>query len=912
MPNLKTILRIFADTVIAAFCYLWIFTPLWPALTALLWIGADTPEMIQAGAVWAECPAANGFDDPYAIGLLIALALYLSGRFRAMAWSLGRSKGQTIFIILVLIACILFGADIAFYNPRLGDFWNALPIFALNTALLSFIVTLWRWLGPRRTPQTPAALLCSSMALIWAWGWLVYSMALSVGATTGAEVDWRGSLCALGMFVMNIDGNVFDSIKALPVMRAAIAGLTVAATASTFLLLVALFVSRLKQYLRLKSLRIRPDNNHLYIFYGLSQASSALARDINKRDPKANIVFVVDSLASNSESATDGMGAIGNAFTHRRETFEAIEAIPGAYLAVANMPVAQLPDALGSIWERLGLRPVGKLLEQLGHADSKDNRSKLYLFLLGPDRQDNVKVATKFAHDSSMDAKEYETTIFYSARADSISRVLEESLPKANLTLKLIDDSRLSIDWLRMNVEHHPVNMIELSPDNPGTTASDFTTLIVGFGETGQDALRFLYEFSAFVDSRSDDKETKRSPFYAYAIDKEMDDIAGQFRASAPAVFPPNSGGAEHIKLLKDTPGSQEYYSLLEKIAPTLNYAVVAIGDSERNMDCGIELLKLCMRKRASLKGLRVYVRLYGESNTALLQSIADHYNMLLGASAPADRVLVPFGSMADIYSYDLIINDRLQRQAIDYYQTYREGQKPGWESDNGDWKQRRLTLMGYYRKLKPDELTHEYDKSKDGNVRFIINPPEESSPTWKNMSKLRRSESQDLANALHAATKLRLLKRTLAQQKMGDVQDFATKFLKNLDSRRCGDLYHGGKVAYDDLAPDSPEMKLMTTLAKTEHLRWNAAHEMMGYSPYGETKAHGCNEFTKLHNCLIPWEGLDEESLASVYVPTADEPACYAYNPDFKLFDYLVVETTLRLYLAGLPAGEAKMKSEK
>ena len=70
-------------------------------------------------------------------------------------------------------------------------------------------------------------------------------------------------------------------------------------------------------------------------------------------------------------------------------------------------------------------------------------------------------------------------------------------------------------------------------------------------------------------------------------------------------------------------------------------------------------------------------------------------------------------------------------------------------------------------------------------------------------------------------------------------------------------------------------EGELAETLAKTEHLRWNAFHAAMGYSPigieemqqrfemYNDLRLARQDSKYKLHACLTTWEQLDEVSAA-------------------------------------------------
>ena len=68
-----------------------------------------------------------------------------------------------------------------------------------------------------------------------------------------------------------------------------------------------------------------------------------------------------------------------------------------------------------------------------------------------------------------------------------------------------------------------------------------------------------------------------------------------------------------------------------------------------------------------------------------------------------------------------------------------------------------------------------------------------------------------------------------------------------------------------------------MRGLAITEHLRWNASHEMLGYRR-GDINNHR----ERTHKCLTHWQNLSSGPLKN--------------SDDYKLFDYNVVETSLYL----------------
>jgi hypothetical protein len=103
-----------------------------------------------------------------------------------------------------------------------------------------------------------------------------------------------------------------------------------------------------------------------------------------------------------------------------------------------------------------------------------------------------------------------------------------------------------------------------------------------------------------------------------------------------------------------------------------------------------------------------------------------------------------------------------------------------------------------------------------------------------------------------------------------------------------------GGKDNIKRLAAEGSP--LATTLAQTEHLRWNAFHIAMGWRPIPIEEMQKChdatrdkklcrkNPNTRSHVCLAPWDKLDEISKAYGLITKNDKE-------DFKRADYDIIE---------------------
>lgn len=578
-----------------------------------------------------------------------------------------------------------------------------------------------------------------------------------------------------------------------------------------------------------------------------------LAKDVYDNDPKSAIVFVDSNQRNKSEQEEDKVDGWKNLVylvTHRRKAFIDAHEDERRALAISNCDICSLEEETTDVLGNIGLEPVKRLLQTLNSCED----AQLHVFFLSEDREINVRSTAILAKDDLIGSIEFQTTIYCHSRRNTINRVIEDlGLDgKHKIEVKILDSSYLAIEQLKRDVRNHPVNYVtvqNLNEENPGSVSSDFVSLVMGFGETGQEAVKFLYEYGAFVAKEATQYDSKRSAFNCYVLDNEMKKLEGHFISGIPGVFYKRCDEDNEKALIKfysfDYRSDEFFTKILDKITSKLNYVVVAIGDDEQNMTAAVEILRYVRKKRENLDHFCIYVRAYEKGSFKHLEQIANHYNKRLGKNDYDDvKKIVLFGQNEDIYTYELVVEDKYLVDGRNYYETYRSLQIDP-RNDEGTWEERHMNNM------KPD---------KDGKTT-----------RWERMSKIRRKESQDRSNALHALTKLKLLQEAVGEE---NVKDFSLKALKLRTGRKTG-------ITYPLLSPS--ENRLMLNLAMCEHIRWNAAHEMMGYVN-NESDEHICNERTRQHNCLKPWQDLDKES---------DE---VSYIDDYKLLDFGVVETSFKL----------------
>lgn len=813
------------------------------------------------------------FDCSFWIGsifcLIMAVVIWKWGYVILMGF-----KRQSLFhkvVTLLVIIALMFGlGNIPFHLSALNyGIWFALPVMVLLVStyiVIAAIVNLFKIssdcgredLSVPETYKRQRNLWLMAKIVLWVWsfGWVVYFVAISVAKQphVGSEVLLRSAICSLQLFAANMDSNIVDDIETLELLKGLLSSVCFAATICTAIVIMSLVMYRLVAYLHIRHLAINSKRNHIYVFFGMNHASDILAKDICSEhgDPNGVVIFVETNLASEAEKdeeRADGWKSLLNMLTHRRKTFLNVPDDDRHALAIAGCSLCSIDDETNNVWDTIGLTTVRQSLESLKSV--KD--AELHIFLLSEDGDTNARSVPILVKDSLVTCPDFQTTIYCHARRNTINRIIEDLGLSKNLRteVKILDSSYLAIEQLKREVKNQPVSFVSvrnLNDENPGAVSSEFVSLVMGFGETGQEAVKFLYEYGAFVNENASEQNSYRSPFSCYVLDRDLKNLEGHFISGKPGVLCKKCNENRSYPLIKfysiDFRSDEFFSEILDNIAEKLNYVVIAIGDDEQNMTVAVEILRYMRKKRANFDNFCIYVRAYEKGSFRHLAEIAKHYNMRIKKNeSDTTEPIVLFGQSEDIYTYELVVKDKFREDGRQYYETYRSLQIDP-SNDEGLWEERHQNNM------KPD---------KKGRTT-----------KWDRMSKIRRKESQDRSNALHAQTKIMLLQKAVGEE---NAKDFA---LRALD-KRTG---HQTGITYPLLSP--AENKLMLNLAMCEHLRWNAAHEMLGY--VNNENEHECNERTRQHNCLKPWQDLDKETDAVDYIK------------DYKLFDFGVVETSFKL----------------
>lgn len=797
--------------------------------------------------------------------------------------------------------------------PLYSTIWK-LEVFPLVVAIYSLVMLLkqvgktrrYRRRFPKGSYNTPLKYLkfvlglpkryfipqlAYVMMLLWSIGWGLYMLALWSNYESDsnmAELLGYSAMASLDLFLLDINGNILDNIgRSIPdfnasVLKGSIVVTSIISACCSFSLLIRLFLHSLLSAIHTSSIKVSDTTTHLYLFFGINDKSLSLAKSIKKGDAKSLVIFIEQATTDTDE--TDGIQNILHIVSPASSMRSSVELDEKTIHLYSTGDLAECSHDC-DFWLSIGLETVDKMISDLCERPDV-SECQLKVFFMSEDRDKNVSDSKNIIEAFKNICKHKERfkaitkTVYSQTRRESATSVIEDKNVDigANLSVRLIDDSELAISHLRKELDDNPVAFVDIdTTDAPGAVASAFTSLIVGFGETGRDAFRFLYEFGSFIGPAIDRKRQTRSPFECHIVDNNIDSIIGVFKANAPSIF-----GLDLQKKISDKntlefhgiqDNSESFHNLLEELSDRLNYVVVSTGDDERNITTAIRILKYVRRHKRTGCRLKIFVRAYDKGTFSHLEGLVRYYNDLYGHD-----YLKIFGSAEDIYTYDSIVVDKAIEEAAIYHETYSSVAEKEYPPMDGESRWSSLV-----KSLDYDFYLKAHGHVNDLRAAIGLNAKKPLSKS-EALFDIRRQIKENCKNSLHAPTKIRILQHAL------DVFNRRHPELTPLSIDRVKSALENTHVEWgkrlsvlrsDSVLPDFTEeqstfvKKLVLNLCRTEHLRWNSSHELQGFKFDGIAN----KDFTRLtHNCLLDWADLDK------------------YTP---IYDYLVIETSIKLAIS-------------
>lgn len=529
---------------------------------------------------------------------------------------------------------------------------------------------------------------------------------------------------------------------------------------------------------------------HVHLFWGINEASILLAEDIDRINKEINqeatIIFVdIDEDCENNCHKKATLGFITNTITINESEIARLDKI-GALVDHCNNGPALVDTSISKdVFGQLKLNSIRNIVQ---------NSCNLNIYLLSDDEDKNLLGALTLQEDMHLEAlaKDCKSKIFVHARRDAYNEVFahysQYVSESTKIKIKLVDSAFLSIQSLKQKDDTLPVDCVKDNIQN-GTIEAPFTAMVIGFSSTGQEAFKFLYEFSAFINS-----EKKRTPFKCYAIDEKMDKFEGLLRAKMPAITD------QELIMIKASVDSQVFWEKVEELINKLNYIVIALNDDVLGMSLAVNLFKYALWKREkNLPKLKILLRCYDRNNESKMTEVESRLNESVGEM---NVELKLFAKYRELFTYKNVVSDTILQEAKEYHYIYENSllqEEEQWKLNMEEqWKD------SFEKSIQLDKSVIEIEMNKRSVSRYHA------------IYEINRKISQNFSNALHSRTKM-ILMGFDEESKPGRLNLYngyvCTRKIKDINYE-CNDN----------------DAELLRNLAITEHERWIAAHKLMGY----------------------------------------------------------------------------------
>lgn len=510
-------------------------------------------------------------------------------------------------------------------------------------------------------------------------------------------------------------------------------------------------------------------NSKANIFIGINEASLCLAGDIMENHSDERVIFID---LPNQQDNPQGMSVwdiVGAFFKDSKECKE-----------LRNYVVLKAGKG------------IDKIVGWLKRADSD-------VYILSDSQEQNIAIL-----ESLWEHKELKCKIYCHAKREGmINRY--DSIADVEDRIRFIDSSFLSVVSLKKSKDNAmlPVRYVDIAqyPDTKrklGYVTSEFHCAVIGFGETGKEALKFLYEFGAFPN-----RNNGKVPFKCHIFDNNLTKELGEFGLDLATLRSPVAMEPE-FKLHSCGVNTLEFRTEISKIIGKLNYIVICLGNDNLNLETAIDIVE-CATMESRDTGDKLCIAIKQTKTSKLNQDTLDNANETYG------NCIHPFGLTKDIWKMNFIKTEELDADAQRFYESYSKlsdifNLSMGWKP-NPTWKER------------------------EDDIRSKI---------YKKRCEARRKKMQDYSNSLHKTTKQLLCE---SYNEPDTYHKLAEQILTiNEGSKHCK-------------GEDIVTKNILEHLAVCEHLRWEASHLLMGYKPTtGNT-----DDLKKLHCCIKPYNELSE-----------------------------------------------------
>ncbi|MCQ2151165.1 MAG: hypothetical protein MJY46_04800 [Bacteroidales bacterium] len=356
-----------------------------------------------------------------------------------------------------------------------------------------------------------------------------------------------------------------------------------------------------------------------HIFIGINSRSEVVARGIDNEEI-AFIEFSSDTEESNFSVTNLLRGLEGDKKSNVKTSRNKV-----ILTAKRNFKPGYSGD---NVFSTIGLDRLKRLV---------DKNTAFYILSENADR--NLDELMALLGDSDL----ISNTIHVCLSREGVARYYKTTMKQTGV--HFIYPSSMSVVELMKSPACHPASVLKPVLDNSGAPTGavegEFNALVIGFGETGQAVTKFIYEFSAAIN-------TNGTPIPTHIIvnDDRIDRLKGPFFFDNPGLG--DNGIISYESL--GTESSEFWTKLIERL-DNLNFISISMQDDASNLDLACTIFVYAMKKRRNgLDGLKIIVR---KRDTLLHErKLVERMNEKAG-----HEVIICYGEYEKVFTPEMIVS---------------------------------------------------------------------------------------------------------------------------------------------------------------------------------------------------------------------------------------------------------------
>ena len=591
----------------------------------------------------------------------------------------------------------------------------------------------------------------------------------------------------------------------------------------------------------------------LNVFYGYNERSYMLAKDFwnhpQAADGRVYPVFLLPHV-SEGESHISVSGLIEQfSSARRKEIIENVSKIGGLVIG-ADFDLRRNFD-LAHVMSRK-LRKLDFLM-QWAARDSQVN-----FFIVSPQGGDYLVMANiigemyKYGRLDVSRVRVYCETptmdIHNLVGANYMYRTLSPyGQPYKDSLITMLDNAQLALRVMRSTTDgdapfagtgglgnipqyrYHPVNYV---PVADGLAQEEFGCLVLGFGRTGQETFKFLYEHGQLPMLK---EGRLQSALHCYVADPHMADRKAEFMVRHPAfAFPEMENGClGTVEFLEGDVDTEGFWNTIIAARETLRHIVVALDDENENMRLATIFYEMMERFHLADRQFTIFVRMHDSVATQQLGPTTAQYG----------GRIVTFGDPASVYRRSNIHVEAAWDNAALFDSVFSEAVRSS-AATSAEAARLEETPAQPKGKLKYD--IHATERAAGEAVPLnVIDPSMGRAEALETLFR----KGQNVCYVYYQYAMLRLAGMDVPSAR---ADAFREAMLTQFGTRHFRNLLQ---------ASPTSEGQLLDRLAFGAHIRWWAMAKMQGYTPMPVDRFDGVHPNDPAHKesvSMHPWDELD------------------------------------------------------